>query len=151
MLTIDENAPVIVMAEITTFSPLETVWEVLTGLEQWPSWNPRVKRVSVGGQIGEGMSFRWRAGAATITSTVCHAERPAFLEWTGALPGIAATHVWRLVRHDSQTAIRTEESWDGIAARLLRRPLRAMLRKAVDEGLRRLKYEAERRTPEANA
>jgi hypothetical protein len=59
--------------------------------------------------------------------------------------GIKAFHVWRLEPRNGQTSVRTEESFDGLVARLLRGSLQKTLDKSLEEGLQHLKAEAERR------
>jgi uncharacterized protein YndB with AHSA1/START domain len=73
---VDREAPVIVEAEIEIAAPPEAVWEVLTDLARWPSWNPDVKSMSFEGAVAEGSDFRWKAGPGTITSTLRRVERP---------------------------------------------------------------------------
>ena len=97
------------------------------------------------GGVEEGAVFRWKAGRATITSTIRQVERPRLVGWTGKTTGIDAVHVWRLEPSDGGTLARTEESWEGLLVRILRRPLQKSLQKAMDSGLGHLKAEAERR------
>jgi hypothetical protein len=59
--------------------------------------------------------------------------------------GIDAVHVWRLEPQDGATFVRTEESFDGLVARLFRRSLRKRLDATLESGLRHIKIEAERR------
>lgn len=40
--------------------------------------------------------------------------------WTGLTLGINAIHIWRLERKDSETIVKTEESWEEILARIFR-------------------------------
>ncbi|MGH3034599.1 MAG: SRPBCC family protein, partial [Gaiellaceae bacterium] len=128
-------------------APVETVWDVLTAVERWPTWNPDVKTVSLEGSVAEGSVFRWKAGPGTITSTIQRVDRPRLIAWTGKTFGIDATHVWRLEQGHGKTLVRTEESYEGLVASILRRPLRKALETALTNGLRSLKVEAERRTP----
>ncbi|MGH3117639.1 MAG: SRPBCC family protein, partial [Gaiellales bacterium] len=123
------------------------VWDVLTAVERWPTWNPDVKTVSLEGSVAEGSVFRWKAGPGTITSTIQRVDRPRLIAWTGKTFGIDATHVWRLEQGHGKTLVRTEESYEGLVASILRRPLRKALETALTNGLRSLKVEAERRTP----
>jgi hypothetical protein len=62
--------------------------------------------------------------------------------------GIPANHVYRVRpsdQHPGHTIVWLEESWDGLLARVLRRPFTKTLQTAIDSGLGRLKAEAERR------
>ena len=89
--------------------------------------------------------FRWKAGRATITSTIRQVERPRVIGWTGKTTGVEAVHIWRLEPRDGGTLVRTEESWEGLLAAILRDQMQRSLQKAVDGGLEHLKAEAERR------
>jgi hypothetical protein len=144
---IDEQAPVVGASEIEIAAAPEVVWEVLTEFEQWPSWNPDVKSMSMDGPVAEGSVFRWKAGPGAITSTIRWVEPPRVIAWTGRTLGIRAIHFWSLEARDGTTLVRTEESYDGVVARLLRRPLRKALQRGLEDGLRYLKAEAERRSP----
>ena len=144
--TIDERAPVVGASEIVIAAAPETVWDVLATIEGWPTWNPDVKWTSVDGRVAEGTRFRWKSGPGTITSTLQRVESPRLIAWTGRTFGIVAVHVWRLEPHNGATLVRTEESFDGVVARLFRGPLRKTLARSLDGGLRHLKAEAERRT-----
>ena len=144
-MEIDRDAPAFARSEAGIAADPETVWEILTGFEAWPSWKPDVSSVAIEGEAGEGTVFRWKAGRATITSTLRQVERPRVLVWTGKTTGIDAVHVWRLEPRDGGTFVQTEESWQGLLVRLLSGPMRKSLQKAVDGGLEHLKAEAERR------
>jgi hypothetical protein len=63
--------------------------------------------------------------------------------WTGKMMGVRAVHVWHFEPRGDTTIARTEESWDGLAARLLRRPFRKLLQSTLDRGVERLKEVAE--------
>jgi hypothetical protein len=143
--TADPRAPVSGAREIAISADSETVWDVLAGIDHWPAWNPDVKWVSIEGDVVEGTRFRWKSGSGTLTSTLRRVNRPRLIAWTGRIFGIDAVHVWRFEPHDGGTLVRTEESFDGLVARILRRPLRKTLARALENGLRQLKVEAERR------
>lgn len=93
---INESAPVIGRRQTEIDAPAEHVWDVLTAVESWPTWNPDVKSVSLEGEIAKGKSFRWKAGPGTITSTIRQIDAPRRIAWTGKTFGINATHVYRL-------------------------------------------------------
>jgi uncharacterized protein YndB with AHSA1/START domain len=142
---IDERAPVVGASELEIAAAPDVVWDVLTAFERWPSWNPDVKSMSMEGPVAEGSVFRWRAGPGTITSTIGRVEQPRLIAWTGKTLGIRAIHFWWLDQRGETTLVRTEESYDGLVSRLLRRPLRKALDSGLEDGLRHLKAEAERR------
>ncbi len=143
--TADKRAPVVGASEVVISADPETVCDVLAAIDGWPVWNPDVKWVEVEGDIAEGTQFRWKSGPGTVTSTLRRVERPHLIAWTGRTFGIDAVHVWRFEPSEGGTLVRTEESFDGLVARVFRRPLRKTLNRALESGLRHLKVEAERR------
>jgi hypothetical protein len=142
---VDRSAPVVAASEIAVAAPPDTVWEVLAAIDQWPSWNPDVKWASLEGDVAEGTRFRWKSGPGTITSILQRVERPRLIAWSGRTFGIDAVHVWRLEPGNAGTRVRTEESFHGVFARVFRRWLQKTLARTLDQGLRHLKAEAERR------
>lgn len=142
-MDVKRDAPVLAAGEIEIASEPEAVWDVLTDIAAWPSWNPDVKSMAFEGGLAEGAEFRWKAGPGTITSTIRRVERPLLIGWTGKTLGMSAVHVYRLERRDGGTLVTTEESFDGPIARLARRPLRRMLAASLEGGLRALKTRVE--------
>jgi uncharacterized protein YndB with AHSA1/START domain len=143
---INHGAPVVASSEAEVSASPDLVWEVLTAIEQWPSWNPDVKSASMHGQLSEGTEFRWKAGPASITSTLQQVDAPVRLAWSGTTFGIEAMHVYALEARDGVTLVRTEESYDGLLARIFRGRLQKTLEDSLESGLGHLKAEAERRT-----
>jgi uncharacterized protein YndB with AHSA1/START domain len=146
MVEVDEQAPVVAASEIEIAAPPQVVWDVLTAIDRWPSWNPQVESMSMRGELAEGSQFRWKAGPGTITSTIQRVEPPGLIAWTGKTLGINAMHVYRLEPRGGGTFVRTEESYNGLVARVFRGWLQKTLETALAEGLAHLKAEAERRT-----
>jgi Polyketide cyclase / dehydrase and lipid transport len=142
---INESAPVIGRSETEIDAPVETVWDVLTAVESWPAWNPEVKSVSYEGELGEGASFRWKAGRGRSPPQSGRSTLRAGLLGPGRRSGSTphTTTAWR--DRNGKTFARTEESYEGLVARVLRRSLQKTLDKALEQGLAHLKREAERR------
>ena len=138
------KAPVRSRREIEIAAPPEVVWDVLTGFEQWPQWNPDVKSMSFDGPLAPGSEFRWKAGPGTIVSTLEQVEPPRHVTWRGRTMSIKAIHEWRLEPRDGGTFVETEESFTGLLAQLFRGPIQK-LDKSLGEGVEHLKREAERR------
>jgi hypothetical protein len=142
---VDRSAPAIGRSEIEIMASPESVWDVLTDIAAWPTWNPDVKAASLDGQLVEGARFRWKSGPGTITSTLRTVQPPELIAWTGTTFGIEAIHVHRLEPRGDATIVSSEESWNGLLVRLFRASMRRTLQKALDSGLQHLKTEAERR------
>jgi uncharacterized protein YndB with AHSA1/START domain len=145
---VNRDAPVVAATDLVIAASPDTVWDVITDIERWPSWNPDVRSMSFSGDVEEGAQFRWKAGPATISSTIRRIERPRLIGWIGQTLGIDAMHVYRLEPRDGKTLVTTEESYDGLLARVFRGPVEKMLKKSLDAGLGHLKAEAERRERE---
>ncbi len=73
---INTLAPVKGAADAEIDAAPELVWDVLTALESWPSWNPDIRSIAVDSPLREGTTFRWKAGPATIPSTVRDVDAP---------------------------------------------------------------------------
>ena len=145
------QAPVTSRREVEIIAPPEVVWEVLTGFEQWPQWNPDVKSMSFAGPLAPGSEFRWKAGPGTIVSTLEQVEQPRAVTWRGRTMSIKALHEWRVEPREGGTHVETDESYSGLLARLFRGQLQKTLDESLDEGLGHLKAEAERRAGAAAA
>ncbi len=144
-MQIDKDAPVTAYGEISVAASREVIWDLLTTMDRWPDWNPDVKTSSQPA-IEQGAAFRWKAGAASLTSTLREVERPRELGWTGTSMGMHAVHVWRLETDGERTLARTEESWSGALPRLLPGMMRRSLQKTLDSWLSHLKTAAEARS-----
>jgi uncharacterized protein YndB with AHSA1/START domain len=142
---VNEQAPVVGTSEIEIDGSPEQVWKVLTAFERWPSWNRDVKSMTMQGNVAPGSVFRWKAGPGTITSTIQRVEQPRLIGWTGTTLGIDAIHFWHLEPRDGKTFVRTDESYEGLVARIFRGPLQKTLDRALADGLGYLKTEVERR------
>ncbi len=144
-VTINESAPVVGRSAIEIAANPEVAWNVLTAIGRWPDWNPAVKSVPFEEGIDEGSEFRWKAGPGTIWSTIQNVDAPWRIVWTGSTLGIKAIHVHTLEPHAGGTLVKTEESYDGLVARVFHRRLQKTLDTALDNELRHLKAEAQRR------
>ena len=141
------GASVTGQAEIHINAAPQAVWEVLTRLEDWPSWNSDVKWMRFDGPVAPGTEFRWKAGPGTIVSTIDRVEPPRYISWRGRTLTIDAYHEWWLEPRDGGTHVRTQESLSfGFVVRLLRGMLQKTFDKALADGLEHLKREAERRS-----
>jgi hypothetical protein len=141
---INREARVIGRSELEISAPREHVWAVLTDFDHWPTWNADVKSMHFEESVAPGSKFRWKAGPGTIASVIARVEPPGLIAWTGKTLGIKAIHVWVLEPHNGQTLVRTEESYDGLPARIFRASMQKTLDGALARGLRYLKAEIER-------
>jgi len=61
-VAINEQAPVVGRGEIEIAAAPELVWDVLTAIDRWPSWNPQVKSMDMQGGLAEERSSDGRPG-----------------------------------------------------------------------------------------
>jgi uncharacterized protein YndB with AHSA1/START domain len=144
-MEINQNAPATAAGETQIDADAQTVFAVISALDQWPSWNPDVKSVQVQGPVQPGTVFRWKAGPSSLTSTLQVVDPPREIAWTGTTMGIKAVHVFRFQAGDGGTLARSEESWEGVLASVLKGYSRRTLEKGIRSVLAHLKAEAERR------
>jgi hypothetical protein len=143
---VDRGLPVLSVSDIDVAAPADLVWDVLTGIDDWPSWDPNTSAAAVAGDIEEGTTFVFKAGPGTIRSVIGTADRPRLISWKGKSLGISAHHVWTLEPIDeSTTRVRTAETFSGVMPSLLRGSLRKTLDRTLHNLLEHLKVEAERR------
>jgi uncharacterized protein YndB with AHSA1/START domain len=146
LVEINRKAPVVVEGKIEIAAPTEVVWDVLTTIEDWPQWNPDVKSTEIARPVAPGTTFRWKAGPGTIKSKIETVEQPHVVAWTGSWLGISAIHVWRLEVSDGGTRVQSQESVEGLPARLLPGRHRKVFARSSQASLQALKVEAERRS-----
>lgn len=144
-MEIDRSAPAIATGELDIAASPEVVWDVISNIEAWPSWNPDVKTATLEGPLAVGSVFRWRAGGVSLTSTLGAVDSPREFSWSGRAMGIRAIHTFRFEPSDGGTLARSEESWAGLVPTLLRGYSRRTLDRGIRSVLRLLKDEAERR------
>ena len=137
------DAPVFAEGEIQIRADVQVVWDLMARIDDWPRWNPDIKSARLEGPLAEGSRFTWRSGPGTITSTLRSVRSRQEIGWSGRSLGITALHVWRLDSTPGGTVVRTEESWEGLPARLLRGWSHRTVKSAIDSGLRHLKGAAE--------
>lgn len=144
-MEVNARAPVVARRETDVAAPVAVIWALLSRLEEWPSWNPDVRTVSVRGPVAPGTAFSWKAGPGTITSTLLSVDPEREIGWRGRTMGIPALHVYRLAPGESGTHVTSEESWEGLVVRMLRGRMQGGLERALESGLEHLRRAAEAR------
>ncbi|MEU2421351.1 SRPBCC family protein [Streptomyces sp. NPDC007851] len=129
---VDRAAPVVARHELSIKAPAAVVWELLTDVSSWPSWQPDIVSAHAPHPLTPGATFHWRTAGLDIASTVYAVEAPRRILWGGPAQGITAVHQWTLTSSGSAaTLVATEESWDGAPVRADA----ANIRQALDESL----------------
>lgn len=121
------------------------VWEVLTDLQSWPTWNPSIHRLRMNGPLRVGTFFSWRQGLAAIRSRIEQVVSMQRLVWSGRTLGLTGTQAWVMEVAQGGTRVTTQECVEGLLARLFRGALSRRLDHSLHAALERLKSEVERR------
>ena len=87
-MEINRNAPATAAGDLRIDADPETVFSVIAAIDQWPSWNPDVKSVTLQGPVQPGTVFQWKAGPSTLISTLQVVDPPSEIAWTGTLGGV---------------------------------------------------------------
>jgi len=122
---IDASAPVTARRELVVDAPVDRVWAVLADPQAWSSIDPKIHRVELDGDVAAGTAFTWRNGPIRLRSRFAVVDPLHELTWTGAALGTRAVHRHVLAAtDDGRTRLVTEESMDGLAAKLFYRDSR---------------------------
>ena len=148
-MEINRNAPATAEGEIQIDADPHTVFSVIAAINEWPSWNPDVRSATLEGALEPGTVFRWKSAPSSLTSTLHVVDPPREIAWTGTTMGIKAVHVFRFQVMGGGTLARSEESWQGLIASVLKGYSRRTLDKGIRNVLDHLKTEAERRASKA--
>ena len=114
------------------------VWLVLTDFEDFPEWNPFIRRID--GELAPGTRLRVRVQppggrAMTFRPTVLRVEPDRHFAWRGhaLMPGIFdGEHAFTLEPRGTSTRLLHEERFGGVLLPLLRRSLDTTTRRGFE-------------------
>ena len=138
--------------EIEIQATAERVWQMLIDFDNFPNWNPFIRRAS--GEIKTGARLEVRiqpsgAGGMTFRPTVLKAEPERELRWLGRLlmPGLFdGEHVFTIEPFgESRVRFTQSEIYTGLFVPLLARRLNTDTRRGFEEMNRALKTRAEQK------
>ncbi|MEI2696079.1 MAG: SRPBCC family protein [Saprospiraceae bacterium] len=144
MTIINNNAPVKCSKTISINASPEKVWNTLTNIDQWSTWQTDITKPKISGALLPGTSFVWTSGGATIQSTLQSVDPFNRLGWTGKTFGIFAIHNWTLTEANNQTQVAVDESMEGLLATLFKKAFNKSLDKSLQTWLDLLKKECEK-------
>lgn len=144
MKAINNNAPVKCNKEITINTDSEKVWDVLTDIDKWTTWNTKVSNVKLNGMLEPETTFDWKTGGAKIHSTLHTVEPFKNFGWTGKALGAFAIHNWTLKETNGQTKVFVEESMEGFLVSLFKRSFNKNLENGMQKWLDLLKQACEK-------
>lgn len=138
------GAPVDVRLEVEVAAAPEAIWELLSRPERWILWHRGVREAGLEGGLEPGSRLLWRADGMRIFSEIREVDPERRLGFTLRTLGARGYLRWSLEPlATGLTLVRSEEVWDGVSVRLLRRTLRRTLERSRIHGLEELKARAE--------
>lgn len=144
-IPINENAPVKSRSQIEIEAPVDTVWEILTNINNWTTWQKDVSKTVVHGEIKQGTKFDWKAGGLSFKSEIHTSIPKSMFGWTGTTLGASAIHNWFFEAKDNVTVVWVEESLQGIFPGLFTGYFQKNLDSGVLKNLKELKSAAEKK------
>jgi uncharacterized protein YndB with AHSA1/START domain len=143
-IQINPDAPVKASKSIHINARPETVWAVLSDIDNWAAWQTDISRPQLNGPLRPGTPFDWKTGGAGIHSTL-HTVMPGQqLGWTGTGFGMYAIHNWTLTAVPGGTQVTVDESMQGWLPRWFKTSFNKMLASGMQHWLEQLKVEAEK-------
>lgn len=137
-------APVRSKHTVRIAAPAEQVWQVLSQIDAWPSWQPDLAYAHLRGPMQNGTRFEWSAsGFLPIHSTLHTVEPGAAFGWSASAFGSFAVHNWQFISHEGYTEVTAEETMEGWLVRLLQPIMQPALDKGNARWLAYLKQAAE--------
>jgi hypothetical protein len=138
------DAPVDIRFEVEVEAGPVRVWQTLSDVSRWPLWNRGVSFAVLEGELAPGTRLHWRADGMRIASQIAELESQRLLGLTLRTMGGRGYHRWTLEPLEGdRVLVRSEEVWDGLGVRILRRTLRRTLTRSRIHWLEALKNQVE--------
>lgn len=143
-IPINNSAPVKSRGDIKINAPVDKVWNILTTINDWPSWQSEVTQSRLNGELSEGVVFKWKAGGLSFSSEIHTIVSNKEFGWTGRTIGTSAIHNWFFSDQGGDTLIRVEESLQGFLPGLLKNYFQKNLDRGILQNLEELKSASEK-------
>lgn len=144
MKGINNHAPATCRKSITIKATKEKVWQVLTDINGWVTWNTAVSKAKCNGELKAQTTFDWKTGGVRIHSTLHIVEPFQNFGWTGKALGAFAIHNWTLQEKNARTEVTVEESMDGFLVKLFKTAFSKNLENGMQNWLALLRQECEK-------
>jgi uncharacterized membrane protein len=128
-MEVDSSAKCFSKEEIIINSPIENVFNILSDINNWPSWQSSVTKAQINGSMEPGVKFKWKAGGLNINSKLHTVNTNSEIGWTGKTWWIKAVHNWYLSNENQKTKVIVEESLTG--------PGSSWMQKSIIEGMKK--------------
>jgi hypothetical protein len=120
------------------------VWAVLTGIQNWAAWQPKISKTNFAEPLAAGSRFSWKINGTPIQSQLHTVEPEKTFGWSGTTFGAAAIHNWFLEKNeDGSTTVRVEESMEGWLVALFKNKMNRDLASDMDFWLEALRERCE--------
>lgn len=139
MKNINTNAPVVCSKSILINATPQKVWQVLTSINQWSTWQTEIQYAHLNGELQPESTFDWKTGGAKIHSTLHTVETFKSFGWTGKTMGLFAIHNWTLKEDSGVTIVKVDESMEGLLAKIFKKTFNKSLEKGMLTWLELLK------------
>lgn len=136
--SINEKAPVVEKQQIFIPASPQRVWEVLSGIDNWPEWQSEVTQAEMPGELKEGTVFKWKAGGISFTSKLHTVIDSQAIGWTGKTIGAKAIHNWYFEASEEGTTVYVEESLEGFFPNLFKKKFSKSLHEGMTKNLNEL-------------
>lgn len=143
-MTINQDAPVVQSNQLMIDAPPQTVWAVLTAIDNWSQWNERITNPTLSDTPTVGTTFTWKINGSKIKSKIHTFDVHRALGWTGKTFGASAIHNWYLEPTENGTIVRVEESREGWIISLMKKKMNQKLKEDMQHWLLMLKKECEK-------
>ena len=110
---VDKRAPVLAHHEVEARAPLDTLWQLHTDVDNWPSWQEAITEAHINGPFEPGDSFVWSSYGFAVTSQIYEMSDLSRTLWGGTAGGITGIHEWLFAESDGGVRVTTNESFAG--------------------------------------
>lgn len=138
------KAPVQCSKRIVIKASPATVWNVLTNIDGWATWQTKISKPILNGPLQPGTTFDWKTDGSGIHSTIHTVDPHQHFGWTGKTMGIYAVHNWTLTEVPGGTQVLVDETMEGFLARLLKTWFNKNLSSDMEFWLEQLKTQSEK-------
>jgi len=141
---INNNAPLKYCKTILINSSPEKIWEVITDINQWTSWETDIKNPKINGHLKPNTVFDFKINRVKIRSKIHTVEPFHHFGWTAKFFGMYIIHNMTLTETKGQTLVSDDESLEGVIVRLFKKLFDKKLEKNKQNWLEQLKKECEK-------
>jgi hypothetical protein len=143
--SIDGDAPALARHEIAIQAPVDTIWQLHTDVDAWPTWQSDITDARLDGAFEPGASFAWTSSGFSVTSTIYDVTDRSRTLWGGTAEGVTGIHEWTFRDMTQGVLVGTSESLAGEPVERDPSPMQSILDTSLVTWLLHLKATAESR------